>query len=185
VPSSAELPLAELLSAVSDESPAPGAGSAAAWTGALAAALLEMAARFAGIGDAVERARALRSQLLASGEEELRSYEPVLAAARLDPSDPAREQRLREALSRASEAPLAIARSAAEVAELAAGVAARSKPALRGDAIAGVLLAEAASRSAARLVEINLIDSGGDPRLAEASELRSRLAAAREQVVPY
>jgi formiminotetrahydrofolate cyclodeaminase len=184
VPSSAELSLTELLNAVSERSAAPGAGSAAAWAGALAAALLEMAARFAGVGDVAARARTLRSQLLASGEKELRSYEPVLAAARLDPSDPAREQRLHEAMSHASEAPLAIARSAAEVAELAAEVAAKSRPALRGEAIAGVLLAEAASRSAASLVEINLNGSSGDPRLAETLELRSRLAAAREHVLP-
>ena len=79
---------------------------------------------------------------------------------------------------------MAIARSAAEVAELAAEVAAKSRPALRGEAIAGVLLAEAASRSAASLVEINLNGSSGDPRLAETLELRSRLAAAREHVLP-
>jgi formiminotetrahydrofolate cyclodeaminase len=183
VASSAELSLAELLSAVAERSPAPGAGSAAAWAGALAAALLEMAASFAGVGDGA-RARSLRSQLLASGEEELRSYDPVLAAARLDPGDHTREDQLREALSRASEAPLAIARSAAEVAELAAGVAAQSEPALRGDAIGGVLLAEAATQCAAGLVEINLNGRTGDQRLTEASELRKRSAAARREVLP-
>jgi formiminotetrahydrofolate cyclodeaminase len=180
---SAELSLGELLSALAERSPAPGAGSAAAWAGALAAALLEMTAAFSGVDDALGRGRVVRAQLLAHGEEELASYEPVLAAERLDASDPSREQRLRDALSGACEAPLAIAKAAAEVAELAAEVAARATRALEGDAIAGVLLAEAACQSAARLVEINLHGRTDDPRLAEAARLRDRAHAARERVL--
>jgi formiminotetrahydrofolate cyclodeaminase len=175
--------LGELLSAVAKRSPAPGAGSAAAWAGALAAALLQMTATFAGAEAVVGRAGALQSKLLDSGEEELSSYEPVLAAIGLHPSDPSRERRLHEALSDACAAPLAIARSATEVAELAAGVAAKSQPAIRGDAVAGVLLAEAASRAAAQLIEINLEGWKGDDRLAEAAQLRERAAVARESVL--
>ena len=125
-----ERPLAELLSALSERSPAPGAGCASAWSGALAAALLEMVAAFAGADEAAARAPVLRARLLECGERELRSYEPVLAALRCDRSDPIRAQRLEEALSNASEAPLAIAPAATEVAELAAQVAAESKRAL-------------------------------------------------------
>lgn len=174
--------LTDLLAAVAEDTPAPGAGSAAAWTGALAAALLEMVAGYAGAHAAARRAPELRARLLEAGKEELHAYEPVLAAARLEPGDPSREALLLTALSDASDSPLAIARAATEVAELAAAVAAQSKPALRGDAIAGVLLADAAAQAAARLVEINLARRGVDARLSEALELRERAGRARGQV---
>jgi formiminotetrahydrofolate cyclodeaminase len=87
---------------------------------------------------------------------------------------------LETALSEASEAPLAIARAAAEVAELGARVAEISRPDLAGDAIASVLLAEASSRAAARLVQINLAQRVDDPRMAIVDELIERAGAARE-----
>lgn len=180
---SADRPLTELLTELAKRSPAPGAGSAAAWTGALGAALLEMTATFAGADTAAARARVLRAQLLDGGERELDAYKPVLAAARLEVGDPFRDTRLHEALSDACAAPMSVARAAAEVAELAAEVAAKSTRALAGDAIAGVLLAEAASRAAAQLVEINLRESSADPRLAEVAELNRRAAAARVHVL--
>jgi methenyltetrahydrofolate cyclohydrolase len=178
----AERPLRELLAAVAERTPAPGGGYASALTGAMAAALLEMAAAFAGDSESVERATALRGQLLHDGERELGSYQPVLDAMRLPLDDPARGEHMETALSEASEAPLEIARASAEVAELAAAVAARSTPTLAGDAIAAVVLAEASSRAAARLVEINLRDSG-DPRLEEVAELAKRAATARSRAL--
>jgi formiminotetrahydrofolate cyclodeaminase len=121
--------------------------------------------------------------LLDAGESELRSYEPVLLAMRLPADDPARAERLANSLSAASDAPLAIARAAAEVADRAASVAADSKPAVRGDAIAGVVLAEAAVRAAAHLVEVNLHDRMEDPRRAEAAALGERTARVRADVL--
>jgi formiminotetrahydrofolate cyclodeaminase len=178
-----ERPLAELLNALAERSPAPGAGCATAWAGALAAALLEMTAAFADDAAALARSHELRTLLLDCGEQELHSYEPVLAAVRLERTDPTRPERLAEALSEASETPLAMARAAAEVAELAAGVAARSKRAVSGDAVAGVLLAEAASQAAVKLVELNLHGRGDDPRLAETRRLSARAVAARARVI--
>lgn len=172
---SPDRPFAELLAGLSERSPAPGAGSAVAWSGALAAGLLEMVASFAGEQETAARGAVLRGELLDAGERELHAYEPVLAAAT--------EGERRAALSVASDAPLAIARAAAEVAELGAEVSVRSKPALKGDAAAGVLLAEAATRAAAQLVEINLRGSPDDPRLAEVAALSERAARARKRVV--
>jgi formiminotetrahydrofolate cyclodeaminase len=180
---SSERPLADLLAALSARSPAPGAGSAAGWAGALAAALLEMTSAFAEDPATARAAAALREQLLAEAEQELRSYEPVLEALRLPASDPVRGERVASALSEASETPLAIARAAAEVAVQAAEVARESKLALEGDAVAGVLLAEAVTQAAARLVQINLAERQDDPRLEEASELASRALRARESVL--
>ncbi len=142
-----------------------------------------MVAAFADDKEALARAPILRQELLAAGERELASYEPVLAALRLPSESRERARELRRALSSASETPVAIARAGAEVAELAARVAQASTPALRGDATAGVLLAEAATRAAARLVEINLRGQPADPRLEEVARLSGRAATARESAL--
>jgi len=78
---------------------------------------------------------------------------------------------------------MAIARVAAEVAELAAEAAGGGNPYLRGDAVTGVLLAEAACRSASLLVELNLARLPLDPRLAEALELNARADVARRRAL--
>jgi formiminotetrahydrofolate cyclodeaminase len=122
---SAQRPLAELLDSVAAHTAAPGGGSAAAWTAALGAALVEMAALYAGADGPAGQAATLRAALPAIGETELRWCEPVLEASRLPRNDPARAERLGAALAAASESPLAIARAAAEVADLGAAVASR------------------------------------------------------------
>lgn len=134
-----------------------------------------MVARYAAVDEAAARAGVLRRELIDAGERELHAYEPVLASS-------TNEQR-EEALSAASELPLAIALASTEVAELAAQVTAQSKPALKGDGAAGLLLAEAAAAAAARLVEINLHARPDDPRLAQVAALAQRAAIAREQAM--
>jgi formiminotetrahydrofolate cyclodeaminase len=85
------------------------------------------------------------------------------------------------ALARAAEVPLTIAREASEVAALAALVASRGNPNLRGDAVAAALLAAAGGRSAANLVEINLAASAEDERRRRAREyVTSAEASVRE-----
>jgi methenyltetrahydrofolate cyclohydrolase len=136
------------LGAVASDAPAPGGGSSAAVAAALGAALVEMAAKLAGRADAVTSGEELRRRALDLAEQELNSYAPVLAAR----SDEERAA----ALAVASEAPAQVAEVAAEVAALGLDVAAASTPAVRGDALTGVTLAEAAASAAARLVAINL-----------------------------
>ena len=68
-------------------------------------------------------------------------------------------------LAAASEPPAQIAETAAEVAELGVEVAESASAAVRGDALTGVMLAEAAASAAFRLVEINV---GGGPVLERA-----------------
>ena len=171
----AEHSLAALLERLAEPSPAPGGGSAAAWCAALAAALLEMTAALSHADEVATRASSLRARLLEAGEAELRAYAPVLLASSPGPRD--------QALSDASEPPLAIARAATEVAELGVTVAGRSGSAVRGDAVAGVLLAEAATRAAAQLVEINLSDRSDDLRRAEVADLSARAARARAEAM--
>lgn len=168
--------VAALLADVAAPTPAPGGGSSAAVACALAAALVEMSA------GGHERAAALRARALELADADLGSYAPVIEAQRLPADNPTRAERMQVALSEASEVPLAVAEVGAEVAELAAGLAHTGGRHLEGDASAGALLAEAATRAAARLVELNLAEQPGDPRLAAAREHAARAWSARSRL---
>jgi formiminotetrahydrofolate cyclodeaminase len=194
----ADRTLAEVVALLAAREPAPGGGSAAALTAALAAALTEMAAAYApsseaeGGAEAQARSREIRIQaaelragLLELAEDDMSSYGPVLDALALETSDPAREARVRAALELAAEVPLAIAASAAEVGELAAAAVEAGPAQLVGDATAAAVLAEAATRAAARLVELNLADSPRDRRLGAAEQLAQRAWAARTAALGY
>jgi methenyltetrahydrofolate cyclohydrolase len=187
-------PLESFLAAVAEATPAPGGGTSAAVTAALAVALVEMAARIgsakqssAQMGGArtaaetpeagqpraagletAELASELRARALRLAEEELSSYAPVLEARTPE------EREL--ALGVASEPPARVAETAAEVAELGVHVAQSSSAAVRGDALTGVVLAEAAAAAAARLVEINV---GSGPVFDRARRAELRAADAR------
>jgi glutamate formiminotransferase / formiminotetrahydrofolate cyclodeaminase len=173
--------LAAYLEAVAEATPAPGAGSVCAVTCALAAGLVEMAA---GIGDGdLDGPRAARARALELAEVELGSYAAVLEAMRLPRDDPRRGRRVEAALVDACGAPLEIAELAAEVAESGYEVAVSSGRSVRGDALAGVTLAEAAAAAAGRLVEINLagLDAEGAGELRERARAASRAARAVRQ----
>jgi formiminotetrahydrofolate cyclodeaminase len=170
-------PLGRLLGFVAASDPAPGGGSSAAVAAALGAALLEMTAGLADEPEIAARAAELRAAALELADRELASYAPVLEAMRL-PESPERADRIAEALAEASQTPLAIAEAAAEAAQLGAQVSAASKPAIRGDALAGVLIAESAAIAAASLVEVNLAGGEG-PDLARARDARRRAEEAR------
>jgi methenyltetrahydrofolate cyclohydrolase len=190
----ADQPLHDLLDAVAAQRPTPGGGCSAAWSGAMSASLVEMAASFtlarpkyAGIhhrmADVRRDAKTLRRELVELGERDAEvGYEAVLAALRLPEKHPMRERRLEEARSEASEVPLAIAEATASVAELATEAARTGSLHLKGDAITAALLAEAASRAAGRLVEINLIGRE-DERLGRVTEANRRASAARDEAL--
>jgi len=169
-----DLPLAGFLDAVASEEPAPGGGSVAAVAAALAAALVEMSARFSHEWEdrarVAARAKELRERLAGLAPRDAAAYEGFLAARR-EGGD------VRKALSEATDVPLHIAEAAVEVAELAALVAAGGNPNLRADASTGASIAEAAARAAANLVAVNLEASPDDPRAGRARELAE--AAAR------
>ncbi len=128
------------------------------------------------------RALELRVAALELGDRELRTYEPVLAALRLDHEDPARADRLDAALSDAADAPLSVARAGAEVTALAHEVANLGSRHLLGDAHTGLLLAEASCQAATALVLINLQSRPDDERRAEATELARRAAKTRAEL---
>ena len=90
---------------------------------------------------------------------------------------------VKAALSAAADVPLEIAEIGAEVTEIAARLAEKGNPNLRGDAITAILLAAAGVRAAVSLVEINLSAAGSeDGRLDRARKLTKSATDARNVV---
>lgn len=163
---------------------APGAGAVAATVTGAAAALVAMGARFAGgaFAEAASEADALRARALALADEDAEAYAGVLDAARRTAGDPGRGAAVASALERASDVPLEILDVACGVAALGVRVLEASKPDLRGDVATGILLAEAAGRSAGELVAINVgdgaLDAGRATRAADLAGTLERTAGA-------
>lgn len=154
----ADLSLAEFCTAVAERTPAPASGAATAVVAALAAALVELTARFSDDEAARAEALRLREQLLALADADAYAYAEFMRT------------RSDEARSRTIDVPLELAEAAAAVAGLAERLEREGNLRLVGDAAAAAVLARAAVASAARLVELNL---GGraDPRGDRAGEL--------------
>jgi formiminotetrahydrofolate cyclodeaminase len=138
-----QLRVGAFLEALGARTPAPASGAAAALTGAFAAALVELAARFADDEAVVTRARALSSRLTQLAEEDGAAYTAFM------------ESRGEEARRRTIEVPNEIAANAGEVEQLARKVRAQLTSSVAGDAEAAEELARAAGRVARRLAELN------------------------------
>ena len=169
-------PVRGFLDQLAARTPTPGGGGAAAVTGAMAAGLVAMAARFSATrlpdaGELADQADELRRRLAQLAEEDARAYAAVLEALRLPRDASQREVQRQEALLGAALVPLEIAGIGARVALMAARLAETGNPNLRGDAVTGAVLAAASARSAASLVDINV-------RLGELDPDLSRRAAA-------
>ena len=166
-------PVRGFLDQLAARTPTPGGGGAAAVTGAMAAGLVAMAARFSArqlpeVGDLAEEADELRRRLAQLAEEDAQAYAAVLEALR-GPGEAGsgeqRETQWREALLGAAIVPLEIAEIGAQVALMAARLAETGNPNLRGDAVTGAVLAAASARSAACLEDINVKLGGLEPDL--------------------
>src|SRR2546430_15692113 len=138
-----ELGVGEFLAALGERTPTPASGAATALTGALAAALTELAARFAHDEDAVVRAKAAVLRLVELADEDAVAYTAFMA------------NRNDETRARIVEVPEEIAARADEVAGLAAHVRSQLTSSVAGDAEAAVELARAAARVARRLATLN------------------------------
>lgn len=172
-----------MLVAIEDTGYPYAGGSAAALSAALAAALVTMTARVSRSWEAAPgvaaQARALRHRLVTLAHDDAEAF--AAATAALATGEERGRTPLGVVLARAADAPLAIARAAADVAELAALAAEGSTPAVRPDAIAAAALAEAAATVAAHLVEVNLSTLPGDERRLAAAFARADAADARER----
>jgi len=138
-----QLPVAELLDKIGEKTPAPASGAATALTGALAAALAELSARFAADDAGIARARELASELVQLGDQDAAAYAAYLA----DQNEQTHAETIR--------VPEEIARRADEVAELAERAAGKLKSSVAGDARASAELARAAARVARGLALLN------------------------------
>ena len=165
-------PVRGFLDQLAARTPTPGGGGAAAVTGAMAAGLVAMAARFSarqlpGAGEVADQADKLRLMAAQLADMDARAYAAVLDAGRQPGDDRQRGERTREALLGAAHVPLEIAGIGARVARLAVRVAEAGNPNLRGDAVTGAVLAAASARSAASLVDINVALGGLDAELSQ------------------
>ena len=160
----------EFLDELAAARPAPGGGSTAALTVALAAALCAMTAEvsvrhLAQAPQLAEQARELLHRAAPLAQADADAYGEVIAARRApgQPSGRTRAEQVSAALARASVVPLEVADLGGRVATLAADIAERGNPAVRGDALTAGLLAAAAAQAAAALVQINRAEMPGDP----------------------
>ena len=127
----ADRSLGQLLDQVAAKTPSPGGGSSSGMVCALAAGLVQMTAAFARSraeddqrpAEVHARAEQLRAQALSLAERDLGAYGAVLDALRLPEDLPGRAEQVDAALSDATDTPLAIARTAGEIAALAAEMA--------------------------------------------------------------
>ncbi len=152
--------------------PAPGGGSAAAYVGALGAALTSMMARLtvgkkkyveveAQMMSILDESESLRATLTRAIEEDSAAFNAILQAFKLPKNNPAeeaiRQQAIEQATIHAAEVPLYTARNAVRVMELAARAAALGNLNAISDAASGAALARAALTSAGYNVRINVL----------------------------
>ncbi len=166
-----QLSVQELIARLSTRAPVPGGGSAAGIAGSLGAALVSMVVELTvGRPDAADHvaqlatigaeARRLRDELLDLAQADAAAYERVVRARKLpkdsDEERASRRRALDAANHEAAEIPLAIARAADEVLELAVRLAPIGNPNAASDSGVAAQLASAAIRGAALNVRINL-----------------------------
>lgn len=128
-----------------------------------------------GAAERRDRAAVLRERSLTLADEDVTAYRAVLDVRR-ERARPDYRERFREALAAAADPPLAIAKTAAELARLAADAAAHARGGVRGEALAAAVLAEGAVAACVPLVELNLGGAPADPRL---ERVRALAAGAR------
>jgi glutamate formiminotransferase/formiminotetrahydrofolate cyclodeaminase len=167
----AALNLRQFIDALSMDSPTPGGGSAAAFCGALSAALASMVANLT-VGkkgyEAVEpemrsaavRAQALKDGLLEAVDRDARAFDRVMEALRLPKASPeqarTKEGALEEATKEATRVPLEVLEKSLDAVKLARMVSARGYKSSLSDAGAAGLLGRAAGGAGFYNVLINL-----------------------------
>ncbi len=181
--------------------PAPGGGSAAAYSGAAGAALAAMVARLT-IGKkkyaAVEaemqsilvRAERLRAELTQAIQDDAAAFEAVMAAFKLPKETPeqqaAREQAIEETTLQAAYVPLEVAGKAVDVLKLAAQVVSKGNLNAISDGASGAALARASLTGAAYNVRINVHSlkdpTSGQSLLENLRQLESQATAIEEQI---
>jgi formiminotetrahydrofolate cyclodeaminase len=133
----------ELLAAIGQRTPEPASGAATALTAALAAALAELSARYAGDEDDAALARALAAELLRLGDADTAAYGAFMA------------NRNEETRAEIMRIPEEIARLADEAVVIAQRATDKLSPSVGGDAYAAAELGRTAAAVARGLAELN------------------------------
>lgn len=163
--------VAEFLDELASQAPVPGGGSGAALVGALGAALASMVCnltvgkpRYADVQEDIQallaQTEALRARLTALIDEDVAVYYRLSSAYKM-PKDTeeqkaARTAAIQDILRDATKVPMQIAEACVEVLRLCKPIAEKGNVGAVSDAGVAALLAEAALRSAALNVLINL-----------------------------
>ncbi len=198
----AGLPIDAFLEKLASSAPEPGGGAAAALVGATGAALVSMVAnltigkpQYAAAQSEMEQARsqaeALRGELVAAVDRDAEVFRRVMAAYAMPRSTgdekAARRQATQQALKEASQVPAEVVRLCQQVAALSRVTTERGNVRAVSDAAIAALLADAAARSAALNVKINLkliTDPGfNEPLWAEIQVALEGIRAVRDEVV--
>jgi formiminotetrahydrofolate cyclodeaminase len=164
-------PVTNFLDELASDAPAPGGGSVASLSGALGAALISMVCNLTlgkkgydevqdDMQELVAKSESLRQELTDLLEEDVKAYTAYSIAAKMprvtDEEKAIRLEAMQSALKGATEVPLRIAGTAVRVMDLCMPAAQKGNKWAVSDAGVAVLMAEAALRSAALNVLINL-----------------------------
>jgi glutamate formiminotransferase/formiminotetrahydrofolate cyclodeaminase len=152
---------------LSTDAPVPGGGSAAAYAGAMGAALAAMVARISmkkapsdDLKSFIEETDNLRSDFLRLVDDDSAAYARVAEAMKLprktDDEKRVRQERMQAALLAASRVPLEVAETARRLLHACERGVASASPMTASDIGVGALMAETALRGAALNVMINL-----------------------------
>jgi len=160
----------QFLAALASQSATPGGGSAAAIIGAMGAALVSMVCNLT-IGkkkyaevegemkDVLAKSEALRVKLIGMIEDDVKAFDAVMGAYGMpkesDADKAKRDQAIQAALKLATDVPMACARAARQVIDIAATASDKGNLNVISDAGVGVLAGYAALRSAALNVFTN------------------------------
>jgi formiminotetrahydrofolate cyclodeaminase len=184
---------------LSSERPVPGGGSAAAYAGALGAALCAMVLRISAkkssepLQERIAELDNLRSDFLRLVDDDSAAFARVATAMKLpratDDEKAARKQRLQAGLLGAARVPLEIAKTARRLLDTCERAMDVAAPATVSDVGVAALMAETSLRGAALNVMINLasLDDAGQVK-ALSEELDTALDGAealRERVIQH
>lgn len=184
------LSLPALLEELAAPREVPGAGSALAVSLATAASVVQMAARLSpdswpDAAGVAAQAESLRDRATRLVDEDADAYRQALDAREAADVTARAEQRdwaLGRVTAAAAEPPLALARLAADLAELCAAAGPRVEPRVHADVAAAAALAAAVARGARELVTVNLTALPGDVRVEEAERLVATAEAAARSI---
>ena len=162
-----QLPVDALLDAIAAKQPVPGGGAVAGLVHAIASALGGMVVAYSEgrktLAEHAERLALARATLerhrvraLDLAAEDARAYAAMNELWRLPEDDPVRRERMPAATRAAIAAPRATAELGLELLEVLEGLVGRSNRHLGSDLAIAAILAEAAVRSAAWNVRVNL-----------------------------